>query len=66
VREKELLIFKDKLYWVYRKVKQNHINEEHINDLRDFWYCDTVLKTKNQEEVLLVFLREITDATIVD
>jgi hypothetical protein len=63
---KELLFFKDKLYYVYRKVKQSHVMESDINDLRDFWYCDTVLRTKNQEETLLVFLREITDATIVD
>jgi hypothetical protein len=63
---KELLFFKDKLYYVYRKVKQSHLMENDINDLRDFWYCDTVLRTKNQEETLLVFLREITDATIVD
>jgi hypothetical protein len=63
---KELLFFKDKLYYVYRKVKQSHVMESDINDLRDFWRCDTVLRTKNQEENLLVFLREITDATIVD
>jgi hypothetical protein len=62
---KELINYNDKLYWVYRKVKQNHINENHINDVKDMWLCDLVLRSKNQEEIQLLFVREIEEAKIV-
>lgn len=62
---KELITYNNKLYWVYRKVKQNHVNENHINDIKEMWLCDMVLRSKNQEEVWLVFVREIEEAKII-
>jgi hypothetical protein len=52
--------------WIYIKVKVNHIKENLIVELKKFWYCDFVLKIQNQEDILLVFLREITETTVVD
>ena len=62
---KELINYNDKLYWVYRKVKQSHVNEKYINDIKEMWLCDMVLRTKNQDEVWLLFVREIEEAKIV-
>lgn len=63
---KELINYKDNLYWIYRKVKQGHIPEDFIHEMKRFWGCDIVIKDKNQEETILFFLKEITDASIVD
>ena len=62
---KELIHYNDKLYWVYRKVKQSQIKENHINDVKDMWLCDLVLRSKNQDETQLIFVREIEEAKIV-
>lgn len=62
---KELIHYNDKLYWVYRKVKQSQIKEDHINDVKDMWLCDLVLRSKNQDETQLIFVREIEEAVIV-
>ena len=62
---KELINYNDKLYWVYRKVKQSRIKENHINDVKDMWLCDLVLRSKNQDETQLLFVREIEEAKIV-
>ena len=62
---KELIHYNNKLYWVYRKVKQSHIKENHINDVKDMWLCDLVLRSKNQDETQLLFVREIEEAKIV-
>ena len=62
---KELINYNHKLYWVYRKVKQSHIKENHINDVKDMWLCDLVLRSKNQDETQLLFVREIEEAKIV-
>ena len=62
---KELIHYNNKLYWVYRKVKQSHIKENHINDVKDMWLCDLVLRSKNQDETQLIFVREIEEAVIV-
>lgn len=62
----ELINYQNNLYLVYRKIPKNRIKEEHILNVRDAWHCDTVLKSKNQEEEMLIFLIEISDATIVE
>ena len=62
---KELIHYNDKLYWVYRKVKQTQIKENHINDVKDMWMCDLVLRNKHQDETQLIFVREIEEAVIV-
>lgn len=63
---KELINYQDKLYWVYRRVKQSQVKQERITDLRDFWMCDLVVRDRNSDDSKLIFLREITDAVIVD
>jgi len=62
----DMVNYQNKLFWVYRKVNKRLIKENHILDVRDLWHCDTVLKTKNQEEDMLIFLVEIPDATVID
>jgi hypothetical protein len=61
----EFINYNNKLFILYRKVKQNHLKENYINDVKDMWHCDLVLKTKNESEVYLLFVREIPDAVIV-
>lgn len=62
---KELVQYQNKLYWIYRKVKHSQVKEGSISDLRDFWRCDIAVRNKNQNDDLLLFLREIEDAKIV-
>ena len=61
---KELVNYQDKLYWVYRKIKQHQVKEGSLSDLKDFWRCDVVVKSKNQNDELLLFMREIEEATL--
>ena len=63
---KELVKYQDKLYYIYRRVKESHVMEGKIQDIKDFWMCDIVLKqkTSSNDEVLL-FLREIPEAQII-
>jgi hypothetical protein len=62
----EFVTYQDKLYQVYRRISKDRIKEGHILDVRDAWHCDTVLKNKNQDEDILLFLIEIPDAVIVE
>ena len=62
---KEFVQYQNKLYCVYRKVKQHQVKEGLVSDLRDFWMCDVVVKSKNQNDELLLFMREVQDAVIV-
>jgi len=62
---KEFVNYQDKLYWVYRKIKQHQVKEGSLSDLKDFWRCDVVVKSKNQNDELLLFMREIEEAIIV-
>lgn len=62
---KELINYQDKLYWVYRKTKASSIREGFINDIKELWHCDLVLKNRNQSDEILLFLREIPEAEVV-
>jgi hypothetical protein len=62
---KELVNYQDKLYWVYRKIKHSQVKEGSVNDLKEFWYCDMVVRNRNQQDDILLFLREIEEAKIV-
>ena len=62
---KELVNYQDKLYWIYRKVKHHQVKEGSINDLKEFWMCDMVVRNKNQNDDTLLFMREIEEAKIV-
>lgn len=65
VSGKELVSYQNKLYWIYRKVKNHQVKEGGVNDLKEFWMCDMVVRSKNQNDDNLLFLREIEDAKIV-
>jgi hypothetical protein len=62
---REYVNYQDKLYWVYRKVNQSQVKEQSVSDLKDFWMCDIVIKSKNQNNNTLLFMREIEEAKIV-
>ena len=62
---KELVNYQDKLYWVYRRIKHSQVKEGSVNDLKEFWYCDMVVRNRNQQDDTLLFLREIEEAKIV-
>ena len=66
IKQIEFLNFNNKLYKVYRKIPKESIKENHILDVRDAWHCDTVLRTKNQGEEVLVFVFECPDAEIIE
>ncbi len=63
---KELVKYQDKLYWVYRKVKASVIKEGYVNDLKEFWDCDVAVRNRNQNDDIILFLREIPEAVLVD
>jgi hypothetical protein len=62
---REYINYQDKLYWVYRKVNQSQVKEDSVSDLKDFWMCDIVIKSRNQNDSILFFMREIEEAKIV-
>lgn len=62
---KELVSYREKLYWVYRKVRQDHIKEGFVNNVKDYWKCDIVVRSKNNNDDILLFLKEIEDITVV-
>lgn len=61
---REYINYQDKLYWIYRKVKHHQVKEGSVNDLKEFWMCDIVIKSRNQNDDTLLFMREIEDAII--
>ena len=63
---KELVKYQDKLYWIYRKVKASVIKEGYVNDLKEFWNCDVAVRNRNQNDDIILFLREIPEAILVD
>ena len=63
--KKELVTFNNKIYWIYRKFKSTSIKEGKLNDVKDLWGCDLVLKTKSDSDELL-FLREIPEIELVN
>jgi hypothetical protein len=63
---KEFVNYQNRLFWVYRKVEQSKVNMNHINELKEFWHCDTVLKQKTSQSEVLLFLREIPEATVIN
>ena len=62
----ELINFQDKLYYVYRRVPENQVKEGMLNDLKEHWMCDLVVKNKKADTNILVFLREIPEAEIIE
>ncbi len=64
--KKDLINYQDKLYWIYRRLKQSSVREENVQMIKDFWYCDLVLKFRNNEDDSLLFLREISDVEVLN
>lgn len=64
---RELFNFQDKLYFVERKVKETHVKPEFVNDLKEYWKCDNVVKQifRQTNDVYYLFLVEIPEAVIV-
>jgi hypothetical protein len=62
---REYINYQNKLYWVYRKVNQTQVKEDSVSDLKDFWMCDIVIRSRNQNDSTLLFMREIEEAKIV-
>ena len=50
---KELITYKDELYWVYRKVKDGSV--KHIDEVKRYWLCDIALRNNGQ----ILFCRHI-------
>ena len=64
----EMLNYQEKLYYVYRKIRDNQINDYGVNEIKDYWMCDIVLRNKqtNGNATYLWFLREIPEAEIIE
>lgn len=63
---KETIIYQDKLYYIYRKVKITQLKTEYVSELKEFWMCDIVIRGRYQnEDESFLFLREIPEAVIV-
>jgi hypothetical protein len=62
---KELVHYQNKLFYVYKKLKQDRIKDGYVNDVKDFWGCDVVVKSRINNDDTLLFLREIEEATYV-
>lgn len=57
---KELINYKDELYWVYRRVKEQRVKDP--STLREYWLCDIALRSGED----LLFCRHIPDAKIIE
>jgi hypothetical protein len=62
---KELVNYQNKLFYVYKKIKQDRIKDGYVNDLKDFWLCDVVVRSRVNNDDTLLFLREIEEAQLV-
>lgn len=62
----EYINHNDKLYVVYRKLKEGRVKEQYLNQICEMWHCDLVVKSKNQENSQFFFLREVQDAKLAD
>jgi hypothetical protein len=62
---KELLKYQDKLYYVFKKLKQSQVKEGYVNDVKEWWNCDVVVRSRQQNDDTLIFLIEIEEAIIV-
>jgi hypothetical protein len=61
---REFINYQNKLYWVYRKVNQSQVKEGSVSDLKEFWMCDMVVRSRNNNNEQLLFMREVEDAII--
>ena len=66
--KKELFNFQDKLYYIERKIRETQVKPEFVNELKEYWKGDNVVKQifKQTNEVFYLFLVEIEDAKIIE
>ena len=62
---KELIKYQDKLYYIFKRLRQSQVKEGYINEIKELWRCDVVVKSRQQNDDTLLFLIEIEEATIV-
>jgi len=62
----ELINYNNSLFYVYRKIKDKFIKKEGVNEIKEYWLCDIVLKNKQGDETYLWFLREIPEADVIE
>ena len=62
---KELINYQDKLYWIYKKIKVSQFKEDFVNDFKEFWDCEIVLKHRNNNDEFLLFMREIPEVELI-
>jgi hypothetical protein len=62
---KELVTYQDKLYYVYKKMKPHQIKDGYINDIKEHFRCDVVVRNKHNNDDTFLFLREIEEVEIV-
>ncbi len=60
-----MVVYQNKLYYVYRKLRTSQIKDGYLNEIKELWRCDVVVKNRIQQDENLLFLREIEEATIV-
>jgi hypothetical protein len=65
---KELFNHQGNLYYIHRKIKESSIPSDAINELKEHWGCNMVIKQtfKQTNETFLLFLVEIEDAKIIE
>jgi len=62
----EFINYNDKLYVVYRKLKEGRVKEQYFDNIREVWNCDLVLKSRVQDITHILFLREVKEAELVN
>jgi hypothetical protein len=63
---KETIIYQDRLFYIYRRVKVTQLKTEYVSELKEFWLCDLVIRGRYQnEDESFLFLREIPEAVVI-
>lgn len=62
---KEMVVYQNKLYYVYKRLRASQVKIDYINEVKELWRCDVVVKNRQNQDENLLFLREIEEATIV-
>jgi hypothetical protein len=62
---KDLVNYQEKLYFIYKKMKPHQVKDGYMNDLKDLWRCDVVVRNRINNDDTLLFLREIPEVEII-
>jgi hypothetical protein len=61
---REFVNYQNKLYYIYKKMKPHQVKDGYINDVKEHWRCDVVVKNRINNDDTLLFLREIPEVEI--